>query len=75
MHQASKDRSAADHDLVSLAATLEDISNTFRRIPHLRRVADTLSQAANQLKEVRQQSFGTIPDPTEADRRRRGYPN
>jgi len=75
MSRLPKDDPPAGLDLASLAATLDDIANSFRQIPHLTQVADTLGKAVSQLEAAKQQSMGTIPDPSEADRRRRGYPN
>lgn len=75
MSHSPKDKSSADLDLASLAATLDDIRQTFLRIPHLTHVAEPLGQAVCELETATRQSMGTIPDPTEAERRRRGYPH
>ncbi|MEM9355625.1 MAG: hypothetical protein AAGB04_05390 [Pseudomonadota bacterium] len=75
MYQTPSGKFPPELDLARLAAALNGICRTIRRIPHLKKVADALTAAVEELERVQQRNMDTIGDPIKAERAKNRLPN
>lgn len=75
MYQTPSGKFPLELDLTRLAAALNGICRTIRRIPHLKKVADALTTAIEELEHAQRRNMDTIADPIQAERAKSRLPN
>ncbi len=75
MYQTPSGKFPPELDLARLAAALNGICRTIRQIPHLRKVADALTAAVEELEHAQRRNIDPIADPVQAERAKNRLPN